>query len=263
MLRHCRDTRSVKNARLEQLRPYDPRLGATPGPAERMQQLADARQALPWLAEGSSAAQQQAVRDFDRAASNFFAGTHGYPTWWKAGVHERFTVRDVKVRRFDRHNAAVLVPKCGWVRFRLARPLPAEHGMARSTLDRVGRWHVSFTAPRPGVNVRQKAGLNRVISEQGWGMRRRRIEKKAATCGVQVTAVAAAYTSQKCSGCGHTAPGNHERQAVFRCIACGHEQNADHNAALNILAAGTAVTARGGTAGSNGPREASISAVAA
>ena len=90
-----------------------------------------------------------------------------------------------------------------------------------------------------------------------------RIQDKAATCGVQVIAVSAAYTSQKCSGCGHTAPENRESQADFRCVACGHRQNADHNAAINILAAGTAVTGRGGTAGRSGPDEASVSAVAA
>lgn len=99
LVRHCRDTRFVKNALLEQFKLYNPALGATPGPVERMRQLADARQALPWLREGSSAVQQQAVRDFDRAVANFFAGTHGYPCWWSSGIHESFTVRDVKIRR--------------------------------------------------------------------------------------------------------------------------------------------------------------------
>jgi putative transposase len=53
-----------------------------------------------------------------------------------------------------------------------------------------------------------------------------------------------AYTSQRCSACGHVAPGNRESQA-FRCVACGHQAHADVNAALNI-AAGHAVTAWGG-----------------
>ena len=38
---------------------------------------------------------------------------------------------------------------------------------------------------------------------------------------------------------------NRQTQAKFKCIACGFEINADHNAALNILAAGLAVTACG------------------
>ncbi|MFL6217217.1 MAG: zinc ribbon domain-containing protein, partial [Actinomycetes bacterium] len=53
-----------------------------------------------------------------------------------------------------------------------------------------------------------------------------------------------AYTSQRCSACGHVAPENRESQA-FRCVACGHQGHADVNAALNI-AVGHAVTAWGG-----------------
>jgi transposase len=43
---------------------------------------------------------------------------------------------------------------------------------------------------------------------------------------------------QTCSQCGHCAPQNRKSQAVFQCAACGYQSNADHNAALNILAAG-------------------------
>lgn len=47
-----------------------------------------------------------------------------------------------------------------------------------------------------------------------------------------------AYTSQRCSACGHVDRGNRESQAVFHCRACGFECNADVNAARNILIAG-------------------------
>jgi transposase len=40
---------------------------------------------------------------------------------------------------------------------------------------------------------------------------------------------------------------NRKSQAVFCCRACGDTANADVNAARNILAAGLAVTGRGGT----------------
>tara|TARA_A100001015_G_C14459020_1_gene507188 strand:+ start:80 stop:487 length:408 start_codon:yes stop_codon:yes gene_type:complete len=56
------------------------------------------------------------------------------------------------------------------------------------------------------------------------------------------------YTSQRCSvkSCGHKAKENRENQAKFLYKKCGHEENADINAAKNILAAGLAVFAYGG-----------------
>ncbi|ORB61604.1 RNA-guided endonuclease InsQ/TnpB family protein [Mycolicibacterium tusciae] len=98
------------------------------------------------------------------------------------------------------------------------------------------------TIEQPGVHVAQKRGLNRAISRSGWGLLVTRLQQKA--CG-RVEQVPAAYTSQRCSACGHVAPGNRESQAIFECQACNAGRcNADVNAARNI-AAGRAVTARG------------------
>jgi putative transposase len=98
------------------------------------------------------------------------------------------------------------------------------------------------TIDAPGRNVRQKAGLNRCISRSGWGLLVRRLEEKAPG---RVQRVSPAFTSQRCSVCGHTARESRESQALFRCVACGYAGNADVNAAKNI-AAGHAVKARGG-----------------
>jgi putative transposase len=98
------------------------------------------------------------------------------------------------------------------------------------------------THEHPGSNVAHKRGLNRQISRQGWGLMVARFKHKAAG---RVEFVPAAYTSQRCSYCGHIAPGNRKSQAVFQCVACNAGPcNADVNAARN-LAAGRAVTARG------------------
>ena len=95
---------------------------------------------------------------------------------------------------------------------------------------------------RPGVRVAQKRGLNRAISRQGWGRFVARLEHKAAG---RLKQVPAAYTSQRCSACGHIAPENRKSQAVFACVACqAGPRNADVNAARNI-AAGRAVPAQG------------------
>jgi putative transposase len=99
----------------------------------------------------------------------------------------------------------------------------------------------SGTIGEPGRNVRAKAGLNREIMRSGWGLLVRRLEDKAPD---RVEKINPAFTSQRCSACGHVDPKSRESQAVFRCTACGHACNADVNAARNI-AAGHAVTARG------------------
>jgi len=98
------------------------------------------------------------------------------------------------------------------------------------------------TREHPGRNVRQKAGLNRGILRSGWGLLVHRLEDKAPG---RVEKIKAAFTSQRCSACGHVDAESRERQARFACTACGFACHADVNAARNI-AAGHAVTARGG-----------------
>ena len=97
-------------------------------------------------------------------------------------------------------------------------------------------------AQNPGTNVRQKAGLNREILRSGWGLLVRRLQNKAPA---RVKKVRPAFTSQRCSACGHVDAKSRESQARFVCTACSFADNADVNAARNI-AAGRAVTARGG-----------------
>jgi putative transposase len=117
------------------------------------------------------------------------------------------------------------------------------------------------TVAQLGAGVAQKRGLNRAISRSGWGRLVARLQHKA--CG-RVEQVPAAYTSQRCSACGHIAPGNRKSQAVFECQSCTAGRcNADVNAARNI-AARRAVTARGDlAAGRSANREPQLSNPAA
>ena len=96
------------------------------------------------------------------------------------------------------------------------------------------------TAAQPGRNVGQKAGLNREIMASGWGLLVRRLEQKAPG---RVELVSPAFTSQRCSACGHVDAKSRKSQALFACTACNFTLNADVNAAKNI-AAGHAVNAR-------------------
>jgi putative transposase len=105
------------------------------------------------------------------------------------------------------------------------------------------------TLQRPGRGVRQKTGLNRAILVGGWGRLVDRLEDKAPG---RVQKVPGAYTSQRCSACGHVAAESRQSQTAFCCVACAWTGNADYNAARNIAAAGQVVAARGGQ-GSPGP----------
>jgi putative transposase len=360
LLGHCRDARYVWNLAVEQQQHWQPGRKA-PGFPEQCRQLTEARAEYAWLRAGSQTVQQQALRDFAQAMQNFFAGTHRRPRWRKTGVHEGFrqvALKSRHVERLNRRFGRVWVPKVGWVRFRLSRPVPDGVKSYRVTCDRAGRWHIAFahvpnpiagpadgslvgidrgvvvsaalstgdllhapgltsgetkrlkvlqqrltrakrgsnrrdktkraiaklkaceTARRkdwvektttdlarrfdlirvealnvpamartargsidqPGMGVAQKRGLNRAISRSCWGQLVTRLQHKALG---RVEQVPAAYTSQRCSVCGHIAPGNRKSQAVFECEACTTGRcNADVNAARNI-AAGRAVTARG------------------
>lgn len=93
------------------------------------------------------------------------------------------------------------------------------------------------TIEKPGKNVAQKSGLNRSISAEAWGRAVSMLTYKTARLGGTLHKVPAPHTSQRCSACGITTPGNRESQAVFVCKNpdCGWSGNADHNAARNVL----------------------------
>jgi putative transposase len=95
MAEHCRHARYVWNLAVEQQQHSQPGRRA-PVYNEQSAQLTAARAEYDWLAAGSQIVQQQALRDFAQAMRNFFRGTHGRPTWRKAGVHEGF--RQVAVK---------------------------------------------------------------------------------------------------------------------------------------------------------------------
>jgi transposase len=223
--RRCSDARFAWNLCVEQEEEWRPGRGRMPRFAERCRQLTEARAENPWL----------------------------------------IAVGPGDARRLNRNHAESKVPMAGWVRFRWSRPVPPDVRSFRVTRDRAGRWHVAFAAipaPVPGPGTGEAVGVDRGVAASaalstgemlycpGLSPREaarlrslaRRLEKKAPG---RVEKVPPAYTSQRCSACGHVARESRESQALHRCIACGYACNADVNAARNI-AAGHAVKARGG-----------------
>jgi putative transposase len=145
---------------------------SAPGYNEQCRQLTEAKREFGWLSAGSQTVQQQALRDFAQAMSNFFGGTHRRPTWRKAGRHEGFRIVGQRgshwdVRRVSRKVGRVRIPKVGWVRFRWSRNVPDDVRSFRVTRDRAGRWHVAFAAiPKPvnGPGTGEVVGVDRGVA---------------------------------------------------------------------------------------------------
>ena len=101
------------------------------------------------------------------------------------------------------------------------------------------------TLENPGRNVAAKSGLNKSILDQGWFEFKRQLGYKLEWLGGELVLINPRHTSQRCNVCGEIDRENRKSQAKFECVNCGHQDNADNNAALNILAAGHAVSACG------------------
>jgi putative transposase len=86
-----------------------------------------------------------------------------------------------------------------------------------------------------------KAGLNRSISDAGWGVFLGILAYKAESAGRVVIPVDPRNTSRRCPECGHTAKENRPTQEKFHCAGCGHTAHADVVGALNVLRAGLAL----------------------
>jgi transposase len=169
MLEQCRQARYVWNLALEQWSMWTCDKGPTPGYVEQARQLTEARAAFGWLRAGSQTVQQQALRDFDQAVKNFYAGTHRRPTWRKEGLHEGFRIvggQASRIVKLSRKWAKVNVPKVGWVRFRLSRAVPDAKSY-RITRDRMGRWHLAFAVippPIPAPGTGEVVGVDRGVT---------------------------------------------------------------------------------------------------
>jgi putative transposase len=94
-----------------------------------------------------------------------------------------------------------------------------------------------------------KTALNRALANAGMGKLDLYLEQALRRLGKLLVRVPAAHSSQECSACAATDPGNRTDQETFLCKRCGHAENADHNAARVIRKRGIALILTAGTAG--------------
>ena len=86
------------------------------------------------------------------------------------------------------------------------------------------------------VSGLSRGHLAKQILDCSWSEWFRQLQYKAEEAGRRFVAVDPKYTSQTCSQCGFKHPDNRKTQADFECLSCGYQDNANHNAAVNILA---------------------------
>ncbi len=94
------------------------------------------------------------------------------------------------------------------------------------------------TMEEPGRSVRQKAGLNRSILNQGWHLLENLLDCKLEERGGTIVKVPAHTTSRTCVAMDSRSRKN---QVSFVCTTCGHRDHADINAAQVILRRNTAL----------------------
>lgn len=128
-----------------------------------------------WLTSVSSTPLEQSVRDADQAYRNFFNSLSGRrkgprvnPPRFKSRRDNRQSARFTRSARFSVRQTThgvglVRLPKIGWVRFALSRPLPSDPSSVTVIKDAADTYHVSFVvdvAPQPRPMSPVSAGID-------------------------------------------------------------------------------------------------------
>ncbi|AOJ40986.1 cytosine methyltransferase [Burkholderia lata] len=101
----------------------------------------------PWLKDAPVHPLQQALKDMERAYKNFFAKRAAFPKFKKRGQRDSFRYPDPKQFKLDQPNGRIFLPKLGWMRLRLSRPVPGELRNATVSFNS-GKWCVSIQTER-------------------------------------------------------------------------------------------------------------------
>ncbi|MBN3799515.1 MULTISPECIES: RNA-guided endonuclease TnpB family protein [Burkholderia] len=101
----------------------------------------------PWLKDAPVHPLQHALKDMERAYKNFFAKRAAFPKFKKRGQRDSFRYPDPKQFKLDQPNGRIFLPKLGWMRLRLSRPVPGELRNVTVSFN-AGKWWVSIQSER-------------------------------------------------------------------------------------------------------------------
>lgn len=98
-----------------------------------------------WLPETHSQLLQQALKDLERAYSNFFAKRAAFPRFKKKGLGDSF--RFPQGYKLDQCNSRIFLPKIGWLRYRNSRDVMGNVKNV-TVVQSAGKWFVSIQTER-------------------------------------------------------------------------------------------------------------------
>ena len=100
-----------------------------------------------WLKETPSQALQHALKDLDKAYTNFFAKRADFPRFKRKGSGDAFRYPDPKQIKLDQGNDRLFLPKLGWIRYRNSRDVLGE--VRNVTVSQSGgKWFASIQTQR-------------------------------------------------------------------------------------------------------------------
>lgn len=150
--------RLVYNIGLEQRRDFYRQYRRATGKSitylTQAKELTALRAEFDWIAAVPCCVEQRALRDLDRAFTNFFSGRSGYPRPRRKGVDERFgfpAAECGELRMLNAKWSSIRLPKLGEMRVRTHRRLEGR-SLSVAISTSAGRWFVSF-----GCEIERKA----------------------------------------------------------------------------------------------------------
>jgi len=100
-----------------------------------------------WLKDAPTHPLQQALKNLERAYTNFFAKRADLPRFRKKGQHDSFRYPDPKQIKLDPMNSRLFLPKLGWLRYRNSRQVLGTVKNVTISLS-CGGWFVSIQTER-------------------------------------------------------------------------------------------------------------------
>ena len=131
------------------------------------QMLKFLKRVVPWLKEADSQVLQQSLRDLDRAYKNFFEKRADYPRF--KSKHHKQSIR--YPQRFKLNDSHIYLPKVGWVKVVLHRPIEGKMKNCTVSKTKSGKYFISIQCeveipepqPRNG-QVGIDLGLNHFVT---------------------------------------------------------------------------------------------------